>query len=280
MEYVELKYIVGSENEGLTEEIMAILSEFGYESFVEENDKLLAYIPALLFDSAILNNKELWPDSLILDNFSWKEIPEQNWNAVWEENFQPVTIAGKCHIRAPFHEPNNQVPYEIIIEPKMSFGTAHHETTAQMIEYLIEIDLSGKKVLDMGCGTGILAILAALRGAIDIVAIDIDEWAYNNSIENIERNNTTSISVLLGDASLLKDQKFNTIIANINRNILLNDIPVYAECLDAGGLLLLSGFYIDDLPVINQMAGSAGLTYTSHKEQNKWVAACFEKSTG
>jgi ribosomal protein L11 methyltransferase len=280
MEYVELKYIVGHGDEGLTEELMAILSEFGYESFVEENDRLLAYIPTVLFDTTIFDNKELWPDSSNLDRFSWEVIPEQNWNAVWEENFQPVTIAGKCHIRAPFHESNNQVSYEIIIEPKMSFGTAHHETTAQMIQYLLEIDLSGKRILDMGCGTGVLAILAALKGGSHIMAIDIDEWAYNNTIENIERNNTTSINVLLGDASLLKDQKFDTIIANINRNILLNDIPVYVECLGVGGLLLLSGFYIEDLPAITQMSASAGLEYISHKEQNRWVAACFEKTTG
>lgn len=280
MEYVELKYKADPGSEGLTEELMALLAEFGYESFVEESDCLLAYIQTPQFDPTIFQNKELWPGNINTANFSWQAIPEQNWNAVWEENFQPVTIAGKCHIRAPFHEPVSNVPYEIIIEPKMSFGTAHHETTAMMIEYLLEIDLNGKKVLDMGCGTGVLAILAALRGAKEIEAIDIDEWAYNNTIENIERNNTTFINVLLGDASLLNDQSFNIIIANINRNILLSDIPVYSSCLGENGQLLLSGFYTDDLPAITEKAESAGLRYYSHREQNRWVAACFEKSTG
>lgn len=280
MEYVELKYYVGQGNQGLTEELMAMLSELGYESFVEENDSLLAYITRPQFDSSILEDKDYWPDFVDINRFTWQVIQEQNWNAVWEENFQPVTIANKCHIRAPFHEANNTVPYEIIIEPKMSFGTAHHETTAMMIEYLLETDLSGKKVLDMGCGTGVLAILAALRGSKDVLAIDIDEWAYNNTIENTERNNTTFINVLLGDASLLKGLQFNIIIANINRNILLNDIPVYSQCLDKNGLLLLSGFYIEDLPVIAKMTESAGMKYYSHKEQNRWVAACFEKTSG
>lgn len=277
MEYVELKYLTGDSQTGIAEELMALLGELGFESFVEENDSLLAYIQTSGFNPEILLDEAIWPENIDLKKFSWKVIPDQNWNAVWEENFQPVTIAGKCHIRAPFHKPVKGIPYEIIIEPKMSFGTAHHETTALMIEYLLEIETEGKKVLDMGCGTGVLAILAAFRGSKNIDAIDIDEWAYNNTLENIERNNTTFINVYHGDASLLKNKKFNIIIANINRNILLADIPVYSKCLDDNGLLLLSGFYNEDLAAITECAAASGLKYTSHKEQNKWVAACFSK---
>jgi len=278
MEYVEVKYPVRADNKELAEELMALLGDLGYESFVEDTDALLSYIPSMHFDPSKLSDVNSWPENIDITKFSWQVIPEQNWNSVWEENFQPVTIAGRCHIRAPFHSPVTDVEYEIVIEPKMSFGTAHHETTALMIEYLLETDCSDKKVLDMGCGTGVLAILASLRGSKDVTAIDNDEWAYNNSLENIERNNTPSINVYLGDASLLKDQSFSLILANINRNILLQDIPAYARCFDTDGLLFLSGFYMEDLAFIIQAAENSGLKYISHKELNKWVAANFKKN--
>lgn len=273
MEYVELKCT--PLDAAINEQLMAILGELGFESFVEEDKDLLAYIPSAQFDPLMLDDESLQAAGNV--KFSWKVIADQNWNAVWEENFEPVTIAGKCHIRAPFHPALKDVLYEIIIEPKMSFGTAHHETTSLMIQYLLETELKDKKVLDMGCGTGVLAILAAMRDSNDVVAIDNDEWAYNNALENVERNNTSFINVYLGDAALLKDQIFNVILANINRNILLNDIPVYVKCLAADGLLLLSGFYIEDLNAIKESAASNGLEYTSHKEENRWVAACFKK---
>lgn len=278
MDYVEVKYPVEGQPATVAEELMALLGELGFESFIEEGNELLAYIQSTQFNSEILDKVGYWPDNIDPQKFTWKVIPDQNWNAVWESNFEPVTIAGRCHIRAPFHPAVSDIEYELIIEPKMSFGTAHHETTALMIEYLLEIELSDKSVLDMGCGTGVLAILAAARGANEITAIDIDEWAYNNTLENIQRNNTGFINVYQGDASLLKDQTFNVIIANINRNILLADIPVYVSCLDDNGLLLLSGFYIDDLYDISNKAVAEGLKYISHKEKNKWVAACFTKS--
>ncbi len=260
-----------------TEHLMAVLGVLGFESFVEGENELLAYMPSKDFDPAILDNEMLSSDVIGQISFTWSVIADQNWNAVWEENFQPVTIDGKCHIRAPFHPANKEVEYEIVIEPKMSFGTAHHETTALMIKYLLEIDLKDMKVLDMGCGTGVLAILAALKEADRIIAIDNDEWAYKNANENVRRNNTPQIDVYLGDASLLKDQVYNVIIANINRNILLSDIPVYAHCLLDNGVLLLSGFYLEDLPKIEEAAVSFGLVYDSHKEENNWVAACFRK---
>ena len=168
--------------------IMAALGELGFESFVENENGLLAYIPAPDFDVSILNNQELWPEGSS-PYYTWQIIEDQNWNAVWESNFEPVIIDGRCMVRAPFHPKNNDIEFDIEIEPKMSFGTAHHETTAQIISLLLNTDVKSKTVLDMGCGTGVLAILAAMKGASEITAIDNDEWAYRNSVENTEKNN-------------------------------------------------------------------------------------------
>jgi ribosomal protein L11 methyltransferase len=275
MEYTELKCILPAGTVAFTELIMARLGEAGFESFSETEEGLLAYIPSSQFDPAMLNNPLLWPEGVEVE-YTWAVIPEENWNAVWESNFEPVTLAGRCHIRAPFHPAMPDMEYEIVIEPKMSFGTAHHETTALMIEYLIDLPVKGLTVLDMGCGTGVLAILAAMRGAAKITAIDNDEWAYRNSLENVEKNKTTGIDVYLGDATLLKEMKFDFIIANINRNILLNDMEAYCQSLNKGGTLLMSGFYAQDLVAIKASAESQGLKYKSHRERNNWVAACFE----
>lgn len=276
MEYTELKCSLPEGDSVYAELIMARLGELGFESFEETGEGLLAYIPSSEFDPAILNNPDLWPEGIDVE-YTWAVIPEQNWNAVWEENFEPVTLAGRCHIRAPFHPVIPGIEYEIIIEPKMSFGTAHHETTALMIEYLLEEPVEGLTVLDMGSGTGVLAILAAMRGATDITAIDNDEWAYHNAIENVERNKSRGISVYLGDAGLLNnDKKFDFIIANINRNILLKDIEVYCKSLEKGGTLLMSGFYFEDIAAISDAAALSGLTYQGHKERNKWVAVCYK----
>ncbi|MBK6965437.1 MAG: 50S ribosomal protein L11 methyltransferase [Bacteroidales bacterium] len=274
MEYTELRCSLPADKLAFTELIMARLGEAGFESFSETDEGLLAYIPSAQFDPSILNNPLLWPEGVEV-GYTWEVIPEQNWNAVWESNFEPVILAEKCYIRAPFHPAMPEIEYEIVIEPKMSFGTAHHETTALMIEYLVEMQIKGLSVLDMGCGTGILAILAVMRGADKVTAIDNDEWAYRNSLENIERNKTTSVDVYLGDAALLKGKKFDFIIANINRNILLNDIKDYCNSLNSGGTLLMSGFYIPDLVAITDAAESLGLKYQGHKERNNWVAASF-----
>lgn len=276
MEYIELKCVAKTDNPVSVEILTAVLGDLGFESFVEEDQTLLAYIPSDSFTPSLINNDQI-TDFRKDFELSWNLIPDQNWNKVWEENFQPVTIDGKCHIRAPFHSSNKDVEYEIVIEPKMSFGTAHHETTAGMIQMILATEFKGKRVLDMGCGTGILAILAAMKGAGAVTAIDNDVWAYNNTLENTERNNTQEINVLLGDAALLGEQHFDIILANINRNILLSDIPVYSKCMYENGLLFLSGFYSEDLPAIKQMAGTLGLEYISHLENNRWVAASFRK---
>jgi ribosomal protein L11 methyltransferase len=207
--------------------------------------------------------------------FTEKRIPDQNWNAEWEKNFEPVLIADKCYIRAPFHPLCPGYPYEIIIEPKMSFGTAHHETTAMMIEMMMQMDFNGKKVLDMGCGTGILAILAGMLGASEVDAVDNDEWAFNNAVENMERNGATKVNVKLGNITAA-GSGYDIILANINRNVLLVHIPEYSKRMKKGELLM-SGFYEDDLEAIQKSATSNGFKFDRTINNNQWVATRFIK---
>ena len=257
-----------------------LLAEIGCDSFMdgETEDVLLAYIPENLFDKEslqeLLSNHE-YPVSI---DFHFSKIETQDWNAVWESNYNPVLIAEKCYIRAPFHEPNPEAEYEIVIEPKMSFGTAHHETTALMMEYLLEENLKGKSLMDMGAGTGILAILAHKRKASPVVAIDNDEWAYRNNLENNEKNDIQDMTVILGDAQNIPEKQFDIFLANINRNILLNDIPVYQQFIKQNGILLLSGFYLEpDLEMLKAKCAEHGLLFDSFKMKNNWTAARFVK---
>ena len=256
--------------------LMASLADDGFESFTENDDGTLsAYIQSPFFTdelSARLNS-EAYSDLLL--SFSLKEIADQNWNAVWESQYEPVIIDGRCQVRAPFHTAVAGVQYDIVIMPKMSFGTAHHETTRLMIQYMLGMQLEGKSLLDMGSGTGVLAILARMKGAIPVTAVDNDEWAYNNATENVLSNNFGDIEVLLGDSSALTGKSYDVIFANINRNILLNDIPAYRRCLNEGGKLFMSGFYSEDLPLIEAKAVENGLQLMSERSENNWTAACF-----
>lgn len=273
MNYKEIRFKINPEG-GEGEVLAALLANIGYEGVAEENEWLTAYIPESAFDESRLGDT-LSQAGFMLD-YDMHDVPEQNWNEVWESQFEPVIIADKIYVRAPFHPSLPEFDYELLIEPRMSFGTAHHETTALMLEYLLELPLQGKHVLDMGCGTGILAILAAKRGAARIVAIDNDPWAVSNSKDNIQINHTPEIIVELGDASLLPNvPTFDLILANINRNILLNDMPAYNQALRPGGAILFSGFYIEDLPTIEAAAANLGLIKLSFKEKNRWVAAAF-----
>lgn len=218
-----------------------------------------------------------------LYNIRWaaKEIEDQDWNRLWEENFTPIVVDGRIQVRAGFHEPLPGVEYEIIIEPKMSFGTGHHATTALMLRMVLDYAdrICGKRVLDMGCGTGILAIMAAKVGAKEVTGIDIDEWAYRNAMENLRNNHIQDrVEIRIGDAALLEGEApFDVILANINRNILLEDMAHYVERLNVNGLLIMSGFYQQDLPLIRQRAEELGLVLLQEKEENKWTAACFYK---
>ncbi len=257
--------------------IMCELGEIGCESFVNTNTGFKAYIPKDLYDENLLNQTlKAYTECEI--KCSTEEIPDQNWNAVWESTHEPVLVDDFCWVYAPFHGINNSCQYNILIEPKMSFGTAHHSTTYMMLSFIRDEEMTGKKVLDMGSGTGVLAILAEMRGAKHIEAIDNDEWAYRNALENVEKNNCQNIDVLLGDASLLtNDKKFDIIIANINRNILLRDMNSYINVLEKGGTLLLSGFYHHDIPSIQEEAEKLGMKFDYHKERNEWVACRFIK---
>ncbi len=257
-----------------TEILIAELGYAGFESFVETEDGVEAYIQKAEWNESILNDIQVLSSAEFQISFTSSEIEQINWNEAWEKNFQPIEVDGKCAVRAPFHKPS-KVTYEIIIEPKMSFGTGHHETTHMMLQHILEHDFGNKTVLDMGCGTAVLAILAEMRGAALVDAIDIDPWCVENSEENIERNNAKNIRVQLGDAAKIPKQTYHAVIANINRNILLNDMHVYRESLLPGGWLFLSGFYTEDLPMIIQCCEALGFTFEGNKERNNWVAAKF-----
>lgn len=251
--------------------LVAELGAIGFESFTETDDGgLSAYIQSDDWAEGMLEQVQILSSEEVDFEVIREKIEQVNWNEEWEKNFEPIEVQGKVSVRAPFHE-GEELEYNIVIEPKMSFGTGHHETTHLMIEHLLEIDLKGKSVLDMGCGTGILAIFAEMRGASEVEAIDIDPWCYENSVENVARNGCQRIKVFEGDASLLKMQKFDVIIANINRNILLSDMSKYVGCLNSRGLLLLSGFYLEDVEKIGQKAEELGLELENEKERNRWV---------
>lgn len=273
--YIEYQFIINPK-EPATEILIAELGNLNFESFIETEEGLTAYIQKedwhtnLLDEVFILQSKEF---NIVAE---YSEMAQTNWNAEWEKNFNPIIVDDLVSIRAPFHN-NPNVKYDIVIEPKMSFGTGHHETTYMMVQHLLQLKLENKKVLDMGCGTGILAIFAEMKGAKPIDAIDIDNWCYLNSIENAERNNCNSISVYEGDASLLKNKNYDVIIANINRNILLNDIKIYANCLSSGGILLLSGFYKEDFTIINKEAENQKLKLDGELIKNNWMSLKFVK---
>lgn len=257
--------------------LIAELSELGFESFVEEEEGLKAYIAGEEF------NKEELQDLFVLQNLEFqisyklKVIADENWNAKWESDYESVIIDERCYIHAPFHQSKPEIEFEILIEPKMSFGTAHHETTAQMIKLLLDENVEGKSVLDMGCGTAVLAILAKMKNASTVHAIDNDEWAYNNAVENVKRNSFPDILVEQGDADLLQGRSYNVILANINKNILLADMEVYSKYLLSKGVIMFSGFYFNDLKDIKAKALECHLDYTLHIVKNDWVAAKFSK---
>ncbi|OYU79424.1 MAG: 50S ribosomal protein L11 methyltransferase [Flavobacterium sp. BFFFF1] len=272
MSNVYLGYHFTIEPKELGAEILvAELGEKPFESFVETDFGVTAYVQKQLWTDDILDGIYLLSSPEFTVSYTVEEIEQVNWNEEWEKNFEPIDVDGKCHVRAPFH-PRTQAEFDIVIEPKMSFGTGHHETTHMMIQHLLEMDVSGLKTLDMGCGTAILAILAEMKGASPIDAIDIDNWCYLNSIENAERNNCKHITVYEGDAALLEGKNYDLIIANINRNILLNDMQAYANCLNKNGLLLLSGFYEEDITAIDACCSEKGLTFLKKFQRNNWVS--------
>lgn len=278
MDYYKVTIQITPFEEWLRDVLAAQLAETGFESFIETEGGLEAFVPVSAFDEGevefVLNAFQ--------DDFSFavhKElIKSRNWNEEWEKNyFEPLIIKDECVIRAPFHKDFPNAKYEIVIEPNMAFGTGNHETTSMMVETILETNVEQKKVLDMGCGTGILGILASMKGAADVLAIDIDEWSFKGASENAVLNKISNMTVKMGDAGLLGNEQFDIILANIHKNVLLNDMPVYESNLKSGGLLVMSGFYTQDLDDITDKAKQLNLTPVEFKTKNNWVAAGFRK---
>ena len=275
MNYIEYKFTL-SPVEPWTEILLAMLAQHEFESFTETESGLNAYVRADQDNENAVKEEIAHLQDVQID-YIRTEIEQRNWNSEWESNFQPILVNDQCYIRAEFHESKPEIPYEIVIQPKMSFGTGHHATTHLMVEYILESELKGKSVLDMGCGTAILAILAKMKGSAYTEGIDIDEWSVENSIENAERNQV-DITVKLGDVSLMGKQTFDVILANINKNILMADIPDYVKNLNfANGELILSGLLESDFEDIKQRCEEFDLKFISKKQKDEWIALKFMK---
>lgn len=278
MAYFEVRFICEPNNDIVGSVLSAFLAEIGFETFVEDEEGITGYVQEDAFDidsiQEVINNLPIQATI----TFSHKYIEDQDWNEEWEKNyFEPLIIDNQCSVQSTFHKLESNCKYQIIIDPKMAFGTGHHQTTELMIREILETDFEGKSVLDMGCGTAILAILASMKGADPITAIDIDKWAYDNAIENLALNNVNNITVAIGGADLLGKEKYNIILANINRNILLNDIHTYASVLNDGGILFMSGFYTEDIPTIVEECEKYGLSYSNNRVKDNWTAVKFIK---
>lgn len=277
MEYYKLFFSYESqvETDIINDLLASELGGVGFESFVPGQEGLTAFITTDNYNPASISDcLENFPVPGITFHHTKELIKEQNWNEEWEKNyFQPIRIGNECIIRASFHPEEYGFRYPIIIDPKMAFGTGNHATTYLMLCEILKLDLKNREVLDMGCGTAVLAILAAQKEASRVVAIDIDEWAYHNAIENCRLNNADNIQVVLGGAEQIKNSgMFDYIFANINRNILLNDIHYYVPVLKKDGLLFMSGFYKEDIPLIEEECNKNGLRLLSYTEQDNWVA--------
>lgn len=277
MNYIELCISVEPKDLG-TDLLIAQLSDLGFESFVDTDTGFSAFIKEEQYADDQVNALFSDYSELLQISKSAKVIPQQNWNKEWESSFQPIEVDGKCYIRAPFHEAKKGFIYDIIIEPKMSFGTGHHHTTQLMIQKLMKLDVKNKSLLDMGCGTGVLAILAAMVGANPITAIDIDDWSYENTVENLQKNNINKAFVHKGNAQLIVGKLFYTILANINKNVLLADMPTYVKSLEKGGNLVLSGFFETDASEIKTKATELGLKFEEMVVNDQWTMIHFIKT--
>ena len=274
--YIVFKFVIAPVYPG-NEILVAQLSNLGFEGFIEKSDGIEAYIMDKYYKESLLEEVQILRNTKFSIQFSFKKDEPINWNSKWESSYDPVIVNNKCIVKAPFHQTFGY-DYEIIIHPKMSFGTGHHETTNMMIQLILDNQLLNKSILDVGCGTAILSILAEKRGAQSIHAVDIDEWSYENSLENIKLNKCKKINIFKGDIYLVKHKKFDVIMANINRNILLEQIPQYVSCLNDDGFLFLSGFFEDDVSKFKLKIASLNLTLCSKISKNGWVAIKLKKS--
>lgn len=277
MDYIEVQFTI-SPLEPAREILAAYLGEKSFDSFMDTDEGMTAYIA-----------KDDWSEDGLKQvissvgfakvNYTFRVTEDQNWNATWESQFQPIDVDGRCYIRAPFHEPKEGVEFEIVISPQMSFGTGHHATTYQMVKAMLDLDMEGQEVLDMGAGTAILAVLAEKKGARKIDAIDVEEWAYRNALENAQLNDCSRIHVALGDVSLLpSEEKYDLVLANINRNVLLQDMQAYARCMKTGSLILFSGFFPSDTPLMEEEAKKTGLQLIQQNAHDGWAQLTFRKS--
>lgn len=286
MRYIELSIKVLTSEEAVTDILSFRLGEIGYDSFVVAENVLKAYVAeenfseeglkSLLHELSV-NLHELFEGVPL--SYEYTVIENENWNKEWEKNyFKPLVLEDRCVIRSSFHEIDKEYEYDIVIDPKMAFGTGHHQTTYLMLQEILGIELQNKSVLDMGCGTAVLAILASLKGANPITAIDFDEWAYENAKENVGLNNVSNVKVLWGEVDLVEDNSFDFIFANINRNVLLQDIKHYEGALNKGGVLIMSGFYLDDVADIKKECEKYGLTYRKTEQKDKWCVVVCAKN--
>ncbi|HMR19080.1 MAG TPA: 50S ribosomal protein L11 methyltransferase [Sphingobacterium sp.] len=278
MKYSAVHFGVTGIQEWQKDLLIAELADIGFDTFEDTARGFDAYIPTSNVDLSALETVLLvHVDGYHLD-YEVEDIEEQNWNALWESNFNPIVVDGKCYVRATFHEAQPQYSYEIVIDPKMSFGTGHHQTTSMMLSFILEGDFGEKTVLDMGCGTGILAILASLRGARSVLAVDYDPVCVASVAENKSLNHISNIQEQLGSREVIEGYSFDAILANINRNILLEQMDTYARCLLNSGDLYISGFYWEeDLDILKEKCEQANLSYVEHKVLDKWCAAKFKK---
>lgn len=274
-EYIELNFTIDPLEPG-REILVAQISEIGFDGFEETDTGVKAYIASDAFNLDRIKQLEILehPDfSVLYTRKTWKE---ENWNRLWEQEYDPVLVSGRVHVRASFHPLPEKVEFDILIDPKMSFGTAHHETTKLMIAQLLKEHANGATVLDMGCGTAVLAILAEKMGAQKVVAIDNDRNAVENARENIKKNNCQNISVQWGDVSKLEGV-FDLMLINITKNILIRDMNQYVKNLDDKGVILFSGFYVDDLEDLRIHSREAGMTFDYAEVKNNWAMARFTK---
>ncbi|MDR1517728.1 MAG: 50S ribosomal protein L11 methyltransferase [Dysgonamonadaceae bacterium] len=278
MKYTQTVFVFQPFSETATDVLSALLADVGFESFVDAENGLEAYIPTAFFSEKNIDEiiAHFPLDGKI--SYSFNEIADKNWNEKWEKNyFQPIVIGDKCIIQSSLHRVEGEYEHRIFIDPKMAFGTGHHQTTGLILRDILAMDLKNKSVLDMGAGTAVLAILASMRGADPLLAVDIDEWAYNNARENIQLNRIPNIRTLLGGAEVLGNEFFDVIFANISRNILLCGIPAYEKVLNVGGTLITSGFYKEDIPAVREKCEQCGLTYIGFREQDNWVSLTCRK---
>lgn len=269
MNYTEVHFKASPE---ICEILLAELGDLPYDSFEETADGLKAYVLEEQYDEAPIKELISRYEALGPIHYQVQAIPRVNWNEAWEKNFHPITVGDQIFVRADFHEANTAVPYEIIIVPKMSFGTGHHDTTAQMLQLQLGLDHEGKTVLDAGTGTGILAIMADKKGADKIYANDIDDWCIDNSRENFSLNNCREITLAKGTVTVFEGTQVDILLANINKNVLLEEIPSYADLIVAGGTLLLSGFYEADIADLEARLNESGFMLEAQTVQNKWAA--------